>query len=690
MTTRAPIRSGHSSTPARRRMCTGLVPLLIALGGCEVRPNAVMGDGGPNAGDMAGANGDAGGGDTMCAEVDRRCPRSFLYAGTPMAPVTGDEISVEVRGSYRADAWSSGDKMTWDGNAKAYKAVISVPWVTRYSYKFRVVDRNGGEKWLADPNNPNSEPDGFGGMNSITGGVTCADYTCPDKPTPPPPGAWDWHDAVMYFVFVDRFLNGNNANDMPVNANGLRPPANWQGGDWAGVTQKINEGYFQALGANTLWITVPMDNSDGAGIGDDGQLYSAYHGYWPRDVSKPERRFGSEAELSALVDAAHKAGIKILIDYAMNHVHRDSPVFQQHQNDGWFNPLNVNGGQCICGSNACPWDGPTAEVCWFRDYLPDFNFGNNDARKFSVENALYWIKTFGVDGFRLDAVKHIRLQWLLDLRGRLTAEVEPTLKQHVYLVGETYTGDQGLIKSFIDPARMLDGQFDFPLRAQMMKSMFLKQDSMQALAGFMDSNQNFYGTGAIMSTFIGNHDVPRTIHFAEDSPLWGDVWSSGRDRSWNNTPGQPGSQNAYERMAAALAVLMTNKGIPLLYYGDEVGLAGGGDPDNRRFMQWSNYSGGQALLLDRVKKMGAFRAAHPATRRGARSTVALDGDAWVYRLDYSENGMTDRVFVAVNRADSPKNMNGLASMALKDAISGDTITGPNVTIPARGVRLLAP
>ena len=151
------------------------------------------------------------------------------------------------------------------------------------------------------------------------------------------------------------------------------------------MTQKIKDGYFTGLGVNALWLTVPMDNTDGTGLGDDGRQYTAYHGYWPRDLTKTEKRFGTGAELKALIDEAHKVGIKILIDYAMNHVHKDSPVYAMHMSDGWFNPLDLGGGkQCICGSPECGWDDPNkAKVCWFRDYLPDFNFNNAGARLFN-------------------------------------------------------------------------------------------------------------------------------------------------------------------------------------------------------------------------------------------------------------------------------------------------------------------
>ena len=105
-----------------------------------------------------------------------------------------------------------------------------------------------------------------------------------------------------------------------------------------------------------------------------------------------------------MVDAAHAKGIQVLIDYVMNHVHVQSPTYQQHPD--WFFPNdNGFGGNCVCGSG-CSWDADRLK-CWFDPFLPDFNFQNGDARRFSVENALAWAKRTGIDGFRLDAVKHI-------------------------------------------------------------------------------------------------------------------------------------------------------------------------------------------------------------------------------------------------------------------------------------------
>lgn len=628
-----------------------------------------------------------------CDESLRRCPKDFLYRGTMAAPSKGDERSVELRGDYRAGAWMAGDPFTWDAGTKTWRATIEMPWNGRFLYKIRIVDAAGAERWIADPENPQSEPDGFGGMNSVGMGGTCSKWTC-GTPTPtcekPSTGSFDWRDAVMYFVFIDRFRDGNPGNNLPSTEGGLDPSTNWLGGDWAGVTQKIKDGYFTSLGVNALWLTVPMDNTDGTGLGDDGRKYTAYHGYWPRDLEKTEKRFGTMAELRTLIDEAHKLGIKVLIDYAMNHVHKDAPIYAAHRSDGWFNPLDLGGGkQCICGAPECGWDDPNkAKVCWFRDYLPDFNFNNAAARTWSVDNAIKWLTDYGIDGLRLDAVKHIEMSWLTDLRSRIIKDVESKTKEHVYLVGETYSGSRDAIRPFVDPCTKLDGQFDFPLRAELDGKVLLRQGKMQDLRSFMDSNTTFYGSG-LMSTFIGNHDVPRSIHFAQNMPLWTNIWDGGKDRNFGSSrPGVVAETAAYERMALAMAILFTNRGVPLIYYGDEIGLPGAGDPDNRRMMDWNTagYNAGQQLLLDRHKKLAAIRKAHAALRYGSRTTISVADDTWGYKMVEG----ADLVYVLINRSDSPKNVGGLPANRFNDALLGDSVTGPEVSVPARGVRILVP
>ena len=607
-----------------------------------------------------GSGGDPG--PPPCAEELRRCAQPFTL------PFNG-ESSVEVRGSFASDGWEVGVPMTL--SAGSWEALVDVPWDTPVQYKFLI----DGGTWITDPGNPTQVDDGFGGFNSLMAPVTCEEWVC----APPLLGDFDWRDAVLYFVFVDRFLDGDPSNNgAPVG--GVQTPAAYQGGDWAGVLSKIEEGYFDGLGVNALWLSVPMNNTDQSGIGDDGHQYSAYHGYWPTDLDQTEARFGSLAELVEVVDAAHAHGIKVIVDYAMNHVHISSPVYQQHQD--WFWPLDNGGKYCVCGAD-CSWDGAEGRRCWFRDYLPDFNFTNSAARDFSVSNAIQWVQDTGIDGFRLDAVKHIEDSWILDLRARVTSEIESVTEQHFYMVGETFTGDKGTIAYYVNPTTMLDGQFDFPMRNALVQNILIRSGSMFDLDGFLAGNDGYYG-GGIMSTFIGNHDVPRSIHFAQDVPQWSDAWAGGKEIAWNNQPSLPGGTSAFERMATAFAVIYTLPGVPLVYYGDEIGMAGAGDPDNRRFMQWSGYSPGQTFLRDRLSKLAEIRAAHPALRRGGRTTMDVTADTLCYRMTTAG----DEVFVAINRSDASAQVGGLPAAALTDAIDGSSHNGPSVTVPARSARIL--
>lgn len=597
-----------------------------------------------------------------CDDAFKRCAHEITYADA-------GETSVEIRGDFAADGWDVGVPMSLDGDT--WRATIDVPWDGPVQYKL-VVDG----VWITDPENPDQVDDGFGGQNSVIDGITCGDdFTC----VPTLIGDFDWRDAVLYFVFVDRFFDGDPSNNGS-NPPGVKSAAAFQGGDWAGVTAKIEEGYFDELGVNTLWLSVPADNTNASGLGTDGELYSAYHGYWPADLESTESRFGSLSELRALVEAAHAHDLRVIVDYAMNHVHESSPVYQTHPD--WFWPLDKSGAYCVCGEG-CGWDGADGRRCWFTDYLPDFDFNNQAARDFSVSNAVKWIEDTGIDGFRLDAVKHIEDSWILDLRARIQSDIETVTQQHFYLVGETFTGDKGTIAYYVNPHTMLDGQFDFPLRNALVSSLLIRSSSMYELETFLAGNDGYYGAG-IMSTFVGNHDVPRSIHFAQDNPIWSDAWAGGKEIAWQNQPGPPVGTSAFERLANGFSLIYTLPGVPLVYYGDEIGLPGAGDPDNRRFMQWSGYSSGQTMLKNHLKKLAEIRAAHPALRRGTRTPVSASNDTLVYKL--TTNG--DEVWVAINRGDAAADVDGLPGGALTDLVDDSSHSGTSISVPARKTRIL--
>jgi glycosidase len=630
-------------------MKTPWLALLFVAGACASSGDPGKGaDAGLDASD-AGPQPDGG---IECTET---CAVHFEY------PLEAGLSSVEVFGDVTAEPWAQGIALT--RTPQGWQGEVELSDRQYVEYKFVL----NGESWVLDPNNDSRMPDGTGNDNS----AMSVDCGCSQ-------GKFDWRDAIMYFAFVDRFADGNSGNNQSVADVDSR--ANYQGGDFAGLRSKVEEGYFDELGVNVIWITSPFDNANGAWLGKDGRNYSAYHGYWPRDMEAVESRFGSLADLNALVDAAHARNIKVVIDYVMNHVHSESPLYSDHPDWFWPND-NGLGGDCICGGG-CGWDGDQGRRCWFENYLPDFNFTHPDALDWSVDHAVRWITETGVDGYRLDAVKHIETEWLYELRRRLREGVEAQSKETFYLVGETYTGDQGLIGSYVDPLTKLDGQFDFPLRAEISRVILRRAGSMNELSLFISNNDTVYHNRAVMSTFVGNHDLPRIVHVAEDEPLFGD-WDDGKWLAWDGAPGQPQFRAPYERLGVAFALIMTSPGVPLIYYGDEIGLAGAGDPDNRRFMQWDGYTADQVWLREHLSKLTEVRASQPALRRGKRNVLGATADTLTYEMVLGDQ----RVIVALNRGDSPHTPAGVPPGTYTDLMSGEQPILP-LALPARSVSIL--
>ena len=163
---------------------------------------------------------------------------------------------------------------------------------------------------------------------------------------------------------TDRFVNGNQSNDGL--ATGAAQGADWQGGDFAGVTQMIQSGYFSNLGVNALWLTPFNTAANGTGKAADGvHDVSAFHGYWPTQAREVEPRLGTEEELHAMVEAAHEGGIRVMMDFVVNHVHEDHEYFQN--NPEWFNS------GCICGQENCDWTEHRLD-CQFTSYMPDLDW----------------------------------------------------------------------------------------------------------------------------------------------------------------------------------------------------------------------------------------------------------------------------------------------------------------------------
>jgi glycosidase len=490
---------------------------------------------------------------------------------------------------------------------------------------------------------------------------------------------FDWRDAVIYSVLIDRFANGDPLNDSPVP--GVLDPANYRGGDLAGILGKIEEDYFFALGVNVLLLSSVVENTDHSWQAVDLTMQAAFPGQWPTELDAVEARLGTEQDLEALVAAAHDRGIRVMLQFVMNHVHLESPVYQQHPD--WFWPNQNGGGDCVCGQG-CSWDGEESRRCWLATYLPDFNFTVPAAREFSVANAVDRALASGADGLALLHVKHVEEQWVEDLRAASTQQIEALSGQRFLLLGDVPSGSQALLTGFVDPAAGLDGVLDYPLRASIIGSLLARTAPASALADFLESNEGLYGDGPAV-TFLGHTDWPRTIHFAADPPLWTDPWTDGHDHAWTDPPGLPEGTEAFERLALAFTVLFTLPGAPLLHFGDEFGVAGGGFPDSVRPMQWEEHSPGQLLLRDRLATLAGLRAAHPALRRGQMTPLG----AGEQTLAYSMQDGDDLLLVLINRGDGAADISGLPDAAFIDELTGDAHSGPEVTVPARTALVLA-
>ncbi|MHB8420224.1 MAG: alpha-amylase family glycosyl hydrolase [Myxococcales bacterium] len=666
--------------------CPSMLCVAVSLLSCAPHPDGYSSPETSSTGGTAG--GTSGGADAgTCPEGQRLCPQPFGYGKAAS--------SVSLHGSFTQPPWSVAIPMAQAAAGGPWTATVPLPWGATVQYKFQV---DGQSDWIPDPANPDQVPDGLGGMNSQLSDVSCASWSCAPAPasggstggagsgsgggTTASLGPFDWHDAILYFAFTDRFENGDPSNDgQPIP--GVDRPEAWQGGDWAGIVQQIEAGYFDRLGINALWISPPAMGPQDGWPSSDGHQVSGYHGYWPYDFTKTEPHFGTLAELQALVAAAHSHGIRVLLDFAMHHVIQSSPVYAQ--NPGWFWPLaNQGASQCVCGAG-CAWDGTEGTECWFTPYLPAFDYTQSAPRDDTVASALWWVQQTGADALRLDAVKQIDSSWLTELRSQVNAQIHPPGGTPFYLIGETFSGDRTVLAADVSPT-LLDGQFDFPLRAQLVLNLLTRQGSMQDLGGFLAGNLGYYGSGAIMGNFIGNHDVPRAIQFANDTPDWTDPWALGKERAWSNQPQLPSDAAPFERLGNAFAVLFTLPGIPLVYYGDEIGLNGAGDPDNRHPMPWSGYSAAQQALLAEVGQLAKVRAAHPALRRGRWSSLWSSSEVLVYQLSDG----SDTVDVAINRSDSPQSASGLPGGPLQDQLTASPLTGPTIQLAPRSAVIATP
>ena len=418
-------------------------------------------------------------------------------------------------------------------------------------------------------------------------------------------GHQTWADAVLYFAIVDRFADGDPSNnkDVDISAKGT-----FHGGDIKGLIRNLDQ--IAELGVTAIWITPVVKNIDhfvtGAGFPDWG-----YHGYWADDFYKTDVRFGMEADIKTLADECHRRGIKLLVDVVYNHCGYDSQYTKNPATKNWLRTEQLG---------TCGQDDLTSCLAG----LPDFKTELPEVADYLMKAHLGLAKRTGVDGFRLDTVKHVDHPFWKEHRQRTRTE----LRKDFFLLGEVWGGDPKVLDPWFEGDEM-DAGFDFSFQGSTI-SFLLGRGRTIAFDRYLKSREKIR-PGYQVSHFLSSHDVPGALmQLSNDVNLF--------------------------RLAAVLQ--MTSIGIPMIYYGEEVARPGGDWPDNRSDMPWGSMDILPGKGKQRDEKLRAdyirlikIRRAHLALSRGIHTGISNEGDLLIYSRSHQESG--DTVVVAVNRGTAP-------------------------------------
>lgn len=472
------------------------------------------------------------------------------------------------------------------------------------------------------------------------------------------PLAAGWDDGLLYQVVTDRFRGDGGVALAPPATPGSRA-----GGTLDGITAEIERGTFAAMGVTGLWIspvyTNPVEAREGRG---DGHMYEGYHGYWVRESRGVEPRIGGEAGLERLIAAAHAEGIRVLLDVVPNHIYEDNPRFAARADDRGFNFADP---VCVCGLGDCDW-GRHIQTCWFTDYLPDLRLEDPATLAAMSADLLWWTRRFQVDGLRVDAVPM--------MPRAATRRMAHELRQGVqgeppFLIGEVYTGagSWGIdaIRYYLGPDG-LDSVFDFPLMWAIRDAVAHESAGFGAVEAMLTAIEGATaGSGAVLGRMLGNHDTTRFFSEAHGD-AGGDPWAA--------PAVQADDPLAFARLRSGLTLVLTLPGLPVLYYGDEIGLAGANDPDNRRVLPaWDELGPEQQATRALVQRLGTLRRCLPALRGGSRRAVVVEDRVYAYLRGEGEGA----ALVLLSSAAAARTLEvatGLTPGAYVDALSGEALT----------------
>ena len=488
---------------------------------------------------------------------------------------------------------------------------------------------------------PITVTDQYGNKFSTTVDVEITDRVKENK------NDFDWDESVVYFMVTDRFFDGNESNNTASGADTYGDnPGLYHGGDFAGVTTKLD--YLQDLGVNTIWITPIVENVKGVAVTDEGSedvpYNAAYHGYWASDFTKLNPTLGTTEEFETMISEAHKRGMRIMVDIVVNHAgYGTESTFADMLRD-----KSVSEG----------------DIKSWQSGLPDFATENADVRAKLVEWQTAWMKDYGVDYFRVDTVKHVDSTTWAALKNS-TTEVNPAFK----MIGEYYGAGYASNGSTLGSGQM-DADLDFDFNDQ---ATSFVSGNISSVEKFLSARNSALNNTYMTGQFLSSHD------------------EEGFKAALMN--GKKYTEDEATSAALVAATLqLTAKGIPVIYYGEEVGLSGLNNypyQTNRYDMDFS-LATEDNVTYQHYKNLLSIRNAYTDVfTRGSRNVVASSDEEGYDVVSRSYGGTT--LYVGMNIKDAAKEVkvpvNANAGDTVKNLYDGKTYTVSSdktvtVSIPA--------
>jgi glycosidase len=368
---------------------------------------------------------------------------------------------------------------------------------------------------------------------------------------------------VMYLIMIDRFSDGDPSNNDPPQSQGIYDRKNkfyYHGGDLQGVIDRLS--YLKDLGVTAIWLTPWYDNYDQPNQIElkEDKPSTGFHGYNPQDFYAVEEHFGTLAKLRELVDLAHRSGIKVIQDEVVNHTGPYHPWVDDPPTPTWFNGTKANHLKNVFQTWVLHDPHPVEELKretmegWFLDFLPDLNQKDPEVSRYLVQNTLWWIGTTGLDGIRMDTWQYVPNSFWRDWNTALKREF-PGFK----VVGEVKDGDvvhtsffQGGKVRFDGVDSGLDSLLDFPLFYPI-RHAFAEGHRLDEIPKTLGKDY-LYNNPEILVTLLGGHDDGRFMS-------------------------EKGA--TFDGLELANAFVLTTRGVPQLYYGDEIAMTGADEPTTR-------------------------------------------------------------------------------------------------------------